>query len=408
MLLSVVAFRFARLGISEHLRFLDDFLLIEAEEHAALTARLTAESAFRDFGLVVNTEKTEGPAQRIAFLGVMLDSVKQTLECTPERLNELRALLRSARDSRSILLSQLSTLIGKLQFAAQILPGARPFTRRLLDAHTERKAAVSRALHKAAIRRANQQAADSRAVHKAAIRRAHSGNAQFFALRHARVFTRQFRADIKFWLAHLHQWNGSQRWRSAQATPFVFASDASLSGFGYYIESTPPSTASAQWPTHLRVGSGFLGTWSPSDVSRVAASEHDVMASEHMTWCELFVVYAVLHTYRAVLRDCCALFMLDDEPDVHVLNRQRTRSRRLAGLLREIYTIAVEQNISIFAKHRAGVDNVLADFLPRPAKHGSVDIVSAWAAAHPSLSSRLSVVTHVCSEQIGNARARPS
>ena len=88
MLLSVVAFRFARLGISEHLRFLDDFLLIEREEHAALTARLTAESAFRDFGLVVNTEKTEGPAQRIAFLGVMLDSVKQTLECTPERLNE--------------------------------------------------------------------------------------------------------------------------------------------------------------------------------------------------------------------------------------------------------------------------------------------------------------------------------
>ena len=76
------------------------------------------------------------------------------------------------------------------------------------------------------------------------------------------------------------------------------------------------------------------------------------MASEHMTWCELFVVYAVLHTYRAVLRDCCALFMLDNEPDVHVLNRQRTRSRRLAGLLREIYTIAVEQNISIFAKHR--------------------------------------------------------
>ena len=381
MLLSVVAFRLARLGVSEHLRFLDDFLLMKREEHTALAARLTAQGVFRAFGLVVNAGKTEGPAQRLAFLGILLDSVKQTLECTPERVIELRTLLRSARDSRYILLSQLSTLIGKLQFAAQVLSGARPFTKRLIDARTERTAAVTRA---------------------------HSGNAQLFALRHTRVFTRSFRADIKFWLAHLHQWNGTQRWRSAQATPFVFASDASLTGFGFYIESTPPSTASAQWPIHLRVGSGFSGTWSPSDISRVAASEHDVMASGHMTWCEMFAVYAVLHTYRAVLRDCCTLFMLDNESDVYVLNRQRTRARRLAGLLREIYTIAVEQNISIYARHRPGVDNVLADFLSRPEKHGSIDIVASWAAAYPSMSSRLSVVTHVCSEQIGSAHARPS
>ena len=126
MLLSVVAFRLARLGVREHQRFLDDFLVIKPERLAALAARLTAEGVFRAFGLVVNSQKTEGPAQRLAFLGVMLDSVKQTLECTPERVNELRSLLQSARDSRSIPLSQLSTLIGKLLFATQVLPGARP------------------------------------------------------------------------------------------------------------------------------------------------------------------------------------------------------------------------------------------------------------------------------------------
>ena len=61
----------------------------------------------------------------------------------------------------------------------------------------------------------------------------------------------------------------------------------------------------------------------------------------------------------------------DDQSDVHVLNRQATRSPRLAGLLREIYTIAVENNISLYARHRPGVDNVLADFLSRPGHFGS-------------------------------------
>jgi hypothetical protein len=96
------------------------------------------------------------------------------------------------------------------------------------------------------------------------------------------------------------------------------------------------------------------------------------------------------------------------QSDVHVLNRQATRSPRLAGLLREIYSIAVQNNISLSARHRPGVDNDLADFLSRPELHGSTDIVSAWAAAHPSMSSRLSVVSHVHSQQFGSKRVRPS
>ena len=123
---------------------------------------------------------------------------------------------------------------------------------------------------------------------------------------------------------------------------------------------------------------------------------------------EMFAVYAALFTYRTVLRHCCALFWLDNQSDVHVLNRQATRSPRLAGLLREIYTIAVENNISLYARHRPGVENVLADFLSRPELHGSTDIVGTWSAAYPSMSARLSLVSHVHSQQFGNERVRPS
>lgn len=156
-------------------------------------------------------------------------------------------------------------------------------------------------------------------------------------------------------------------------------------------------------------------------------------SSSQMTWCELFAVYAALATYCSVLRNSCVVFYVDNKTDVVILNRQRTRSRRLAGLLRGIYTISVNYNISIDAQWRPGVDNVLADFLSRPslqhsAHSGSVlavragspiaahasslspsEIIAAWHTfpasrdfSHPLLS-----VSTVFSRQFGGRAIRP-
>ena len=64
--------------------------------------------------------------------------------------------------------------------------------------------------------------------------------------------------------------------------------------------------------------------------------------------------------------------------------------------------IAVEQNVDLWAVHRAGVDNVLADFLSRPTLHGGGDgaaITRAWARTHPTLSAALHSVSVVYSRQ---------
>jgi hypothetical protein len=127
-----------------------------------------------------------------------------------------------------------------------------------------------------------------------------------------------------------------------------------------------------------------------------------------MTWCEMFAVYAALFTYRSLLRHCSVLFFVDNKTDVHILNRQATRSARLAGLLREIYTISLRYNIGVYARHRSGQDNVLADFLSRPDLHGSTQIVQQWRNTHPSLSHRLSSVSVVYSGQFTNDRLLPS
>ena len=121
-LLSVVQFALAEQGISD-VRYLDDFFLIaKSEEDMSRDLRL-AQSVIRQFGLVINPDKTEGPAQQLSFLGVQLDSVAQTVSCTPERVEELTTLLRSLLRQRVITRGHTASLIGKLSFAAQVLPG---------------------------------------------------------------------------------------------------------------------------------------------------------------------------------------------------------------------------------------------------------------------------------------------
>ena len=375
-LLAVVAYAMGLDGVDALIRYLDDFLFIDSEERANHASLAAALRQFDAFGLVVNPEKTEGPAQRITFLGVLFDSTTQTVACTPERVAELLSLLRQAVADDQLGVTALQSLIGKLQFATQVLPGFRPFTLRLQAVLNTRLAAIERG--RGTERRHRFQ--------------------RTFA--HVRVDS-GLRADVSFWLNHLRGWNGRQRWRSAQSAPFTFASDASLGGFGFYLEAVPPAAVTAQWPDHLLVGTGFMGVYSDEDQSLHCSSGQ-------MTWCELFAVYAALITYADVLRDSCVLFLVDNETDVHVLNQQATRSIRLAGLLREIYRLSLECNISIYARHLPGVENVLADFLSRPEHHGgSTDVVAAFHAAHPSLAYMLHSVSVVYSQQIGDERVRP-
>jgi hypothetical protein len=353
-LLSVIQFALAEKGITD-IRYLDDFFLIAKTKEGMARDLPLAQSVIRQFGLVVNQDKTEGPAQQLSFLGVLLDSVNQTVSCTPERVEELTTLLRSLLRQRVITRGHTASLIGKLSFAAQVLPGARPFMRRMLDT-----------LHQCKSRR-----------HSAPVR-----------------IDPGFRDDVRFWVKQLHLWNGRQQWRGSRATPFVFASDASLKGFGFYLESTPTLSGgtvdSAAWPQHLQVGATFSGSYAP---------EHAHLHHSHtqIAWCELLAVVACASTYAPLLAGQSMLFYVDNLTDVHIINRQATRSKALAGLLRQLYSIACEYNLSIRAEHRPGVNNTLADFLSRPELHRD-DHIAQWVAAHPSDSARLSAVSLVSSK----------
>ena len=314
-LLSVVAF-----SLKQHrccfVRYLDDFLFIAATRQECQRMIDVAIATFARFGLVVNPDKTEGPLQCITFLGIEINSLTCTLACTQERVAELLSLLSDLVRTQVVRRRHLLSVLGKLSFAAQVLPGARPFMRRILD-------------------------------------KLHSTTGR------VRVGP-TFKADVMYWLSHISQWNGRELWR--HPAPLTIATDASLNGFGFYLEQLPSHMDPHSLPLHMQLGSGFSGLY--SDVH----SDFHALPRD-MVWCELFSVLAAAHVYASVLRGQSVLFRVDNQPDVAIINRQATRSTRLALLLRALYDLSLQYNFSIAAVHRPGIDNVVADYLPRPELH---------------------------------------
>jgi hypothetical protein len=169
-LLDVVSWTMRQRGV-KHVRYLDDFLYIgESSEEVTVNMQL-AEQIITSFGLRVNAKKTLTATQRIVFLGIELNSVSCTIACTRERIDELVNLIDQCVAQPKITMAQLRTLVGKFSFAAQVLPGARAFMRRLrheLDG---------------------------------------------LAKPHFRIrLTAPMRADMEFWRGYVNVWNGRQNW----------------------------------------------------------------------------------------------------------------------------------------------------------------------------------------------------
>jgi hypothetical protein len=354
-ILEVIAFVLKRDGV-KLVRYLDDFLYVGTQAEVARAMRL-ASTVFAAAGLVLNLDKTVGPVKRIEFLGIVIDSVEETLSLSEERKEELSQLCAHFLTRRQARRREVQSLAGKLSFAATVLPGARPFCRRLFDATR-------------ATRRNNHFVHDWPAAHP----------------------------DLKQWAEHIEEWDGRAKWRTP--TPVVFGSDASVSGYGFGLISIPSpmpkSFANVPNIPHLRPGTGYAGTWS-------AEHTHITSKSDGIQWSELFAVVQMAHIYAPHLRDCAVKFMVDNEADVHILNRNRTRCPQLAVLLRSIAALSTKHNFSYSAEHVAGVDNPLYDMLSRPKLHKGNPIGASLSLRMP-----LSCVSFVCSTDLALEELQPT
>ncbi len=88
------------------------------------------------------------------------------------------------------------------------------------------------------------------------------------------------------------------------------------------------------------------------------------------------------------------LFFTDNEALVHVINKQSCKDKALMALVRKLVLICLQFNVAFKAKHIPGVNNVLADALPR------LQVQKFQQLAPPTMDSAPTVIP--CHLQPGN------
>ena len=120
-----------KLDIPRMVHVLDDFLIIapSADEVSEQLRRFL--KFCWECGIPIAPEKTEGPDQKLAFLGITLD-VRHSLAMLPDdKLSRCRALLQEALTCKTMTLKELQTLLGHLNFACRVVVLGRAFLRRV-------------------------------------------------------------------------------------------------------------------------------------------------------------------------------------------------------------------------------------------------------------------------------------
>ena len=195
-------------GVVQHL--LDDFLFIALTKLLCQTLLTNFQLLCADIGVPLAADKTTRPSTQEVFLGFLVDTVTRTTSLPQEKVSKYTEDVQNTLASKKITRTQLESLVGKLNFAAAVVP-ARPFLFRLT-------------------------------------RRIYSVKKSFHFIR----ITREMRRDLSTWLTFLRTYNGITFFRSLRLTSsdaINMASDASFIGFGARYGS---KWVQARYPTHWK------------------------------------------------------------------------------------------------------------------------------------------------------------
>ena len=291
-------------AIQDILHYLDDFFIV-GPAHSVVCQRHIdiIGNVAHSLGMPLSPEKTEGPATRLPFLGIELDSMGGKARLPPEKLGELQKLVITWQQRRKCKKRRLLSLIGKLTFATKVVPAGRVFLRRLIDASTT----VSR-------------------------------------LHHRITLNTDTRADLAWWQQFLPTWSGisfflEEEWTLA-STLHLYTDAAGAIGYGAYFRG---SWLSEPWLPHQRLG----------------------VAGISIAWQELFAIVAAVWTWAQHLQRKKVVFHTDNMSITQAWARTSSRDPQIMRLIRILHLLAARGSFMVSLSHIKGVDNVIADALSR-------------------------------------------
>ncbi len=151
------------------IHYLDDFLLFGSPDSCQCGTSLErALTRCKELGVPIAPAKTEGPATKLIFLGIELDTASLTMSLPREKLERLCTMIRDWESKKSCTKRELLSLIGYLQHACRVIKPGRSFLRRMIDL-----------------------------------------SARVRALHHRVRLNAGFRSDLKWWHCFLPLWNGT-------------------------------------------------------------------------------------------------------------------------------------------------------------------------------------------------------
>ena len=252
-------------------------------------------------GIRESVHKAVEPDTRVSFLGILFDSLNMTLSITPERLAEIRGIIKEWLNRSSAKLVDIQSLLGKLNFACNTVRAGRVFVSKIINLLKE--------------------ASPSEPIR----------------------LSDEFRKDLSWWDKYMTTFDGvsiipNYTWSRPDT---VIATDSCLVACGGWNENNREF-----W--HLKFPDCYNG-------------RKDININEK----EAMAVMVGLKIWKDSIRNCSVLMHCDNQCTVDVINKGRASNRITQDLLREICFISASANAWIKMVFRPGVDNRIADFCSR-------------------------------------------
>lgn len=124
----------ARRGYKNIVAYQDDFLVIGSNYEECYQVWTIMQTLLKSLGFKINEKKLVPPTTCLVFLGIQIDTVACELSLPADKLSVIQDCVASFMSKKRATKQQLQSLVGRLNFAARVVRGARLFLRRLFNA----------------------------------------------------------------------------------------------------------------------------------------------------------------------------------------------------------------------------------------------------------------------------------
>ena len=296
----------------ENVNYLDDFLFAAIRKYLCDQQLNTFLEVCGAIQFPVSEEKTFWRCTRMIFLGLLLDTLTQTICIPAEKIEKAKNLIEKVMNNKNkkITLKDLQSLTGFLNFLGKAIIPGRAFTRRLYSVEDR---AVGKKLKK----------------------------------HHHIAVDKEMRMDLKMWLEFLNH-------PSIYARNF-FEMDITITSeeIDFY------SDASA----NPKLGCGGISEkdWFIMQWEEEFIVEHN----PSINYLELYAVTVAVLNWMYKYQNKAVTIFCDNMSVVHMINNTSSKCKHCMILIRILVLHCLKFNTLLKAKHVRGVNNQYADLLSR-------------------------------------------